>query len=335
MRRRTVANAFPEVKDDEQGLRIMEMDSTGEETKETASDGPQTSVVTSLMSNNRALAAALEDAQLELRSINRENIQLRKQIHEDHHLFVEKTRDLEKQLRSLEQFSGNNLPKPAQVIFHDVYNLLKETCTQFLQGSNFLSDALHLVNSLLTQSNGLVKVEDVSTHKYVHALFNQVSPYVDPVVSTACTTPPPDDLANPACTTPPPDEPSSMEITTSQDVTIETFDTALRPSHREHGKIGDDLAAMDIDQLQVENRRCSKRKSSMGVSYTEPTLNSKLRRGDRFTDTTFCEDGVFWETRKKKKAQSKRQASLTLCGRTKKRAPLTDLTNVIKEEPWF
>ena len=43
--------------------------------------------------------------------------------------------------------------------------------------------------------------------------------------------------------------------------------------HSEHGKIGDDLAAMDIDQLHVENRRCSKRKSSMGVSYTEPTLN--------------------------------------------------------------
>ena len=34
-------------------------------------------------------------------------------------------------------------------------------------------------------------------------------------------------------------------------------------------------------------------------------FNSKLRRGDRFTDTTFCEDGVFWETRKSKLISSR------------------------------
>lgn len=56
-----------------------------------------------------------EDAQLELRSANLENVQLRKQIQEHHHHFVEKTRELEKELRSLEQLSGNHVPKAAQV----------------------------------------------------------------------------------------------------------------------------------------------------------------------------------------------------------------------------
>lgn len=101
-------------------------------------------------------------------------------------------------------------------MFHDVYNLLSQTCAQFLQGSNFLSDALHLVRSLLTPASGPVTFQSVNTHEYPHVLFNKVSPYVDPV-------------ANAACTTPPPDEPSAMEITASQSVIIETNDTAMKP----------------------------------------------------------------------------------------------------------
>ena len=54
-----------------------------------------------------------EDAQLELRSVNLENTQLRKQIHDIHHQFVEKTGDLEKQIKSLEKYS-----EPAQVILY-------------------------------------------------------------------------------------------------------------------------------------------------------------------------------------------------------------------------
>ena len=54
-----------------------------------------------------------EDAQLELRSVNLENTQLRKQIHDIHHQLVEKTGDLEKQIKSLEKYS-----EPAQVILY-------------------------------------------------------------------------------------------------------------------------------------------------------------------------------------------------------------------------
>lgn len=103
-------------------------------------------------------------------------------------------------------------------MFHDVYKLLSQTCAQFLQGSNFLSDALHLVNSILTPANGTGAFQSVTPHEYHHALLNNV-PYVDPV-------------ANAVCTTPPPDEPSAMEITASQSVIIETNDTTMNPLDR-------------------------------------------------------------------------------------------------------
>ena len=101
-------------------------------------------------------------------------------------------------------------------MFHDVYNLLSQTCAQFLQGSNFLSDALHLVRSLLTPANGPLILQSAKTNISPHVMINNVSPYVDP-------------LANAVCTTPPPDEPSAMEITASQSVVIETYDTAVEP----------------------------------------------------------------------------------------------------------
>ena len=55
-----------------------------------------------------------EDAQLDLRSVQLENVQLKKQITESHHKFVEKRSELEKKLKYLEQLSGNHVPKSAQ-----------------------------------------------------------------------------------------------------------------------------------------------------------------------------------------------------------------------------
>ena len=99
-------------------------------------------------------------------------------------------------------------------MFHDIYNLLSQSSAQYVQGTNFLSDAVNLVRSLLTQANGPLTLQNAKTHVSPHVMFNNVSPYVDPVV-------------NAACTTPPPDEPSAMEITASQTVLIETYDTAV------------------------------------------------------------------------------------------------------------
>ncbi|XP_074623294.1 uncharacterized protein LOC141881413 isoform X2 [Acropora palmata] len=315
VRRRSVVKdiAYRRPKNGEQD--ISEITSSYVETKEFAKDKLPSLAVSSLMTNNRALAVALEDAQLELRSVNLENTQLRKQIHDIHHQFVEKTGDLEKQIKSLEKYS-----EPAQVVFGDVNNLVKEACAKFLQGSNFLSDALYQVNSFLTISNGVGKVKGDGTLDSSDSLFNKVS-FEDPVVSAACTTPPPD-------------EPSSMEITLTFNDVI-TADSALMPLHKEQGKFNNDPAAMEIDQSQDVNKRRSKRKSSLRVCYAEPSLNSKLRRGDPFTDSTLCGGTFFREPCKKRKEKSKRQSSLLPLGCKKKRVPLSNLTNIIKEEPGF
>ena len=41
----------------------------------------------------------------------------------------------------------------------------------------------------------------------------------------------------------------------------------------EQVKLNNDTAAMDIDESQDVNKRRSKRKSSLRVCYTEPSLN--------------------------------------------------------------
>ncbi|KAL9968459.1 hypothetical protein ACROYT_G026836 [Oculina patagonica] len=286
--------------------------------KEPRTDKSKTSVYTTLRANNRALAASLEDAQLELRLVRSENVQLKKQFSNSHQLFVEKTSELQRQLQSQEQLSQNNMPKAAQAIFHDVYKLLNQTCAQFLQGSQSLSDAIHLVDSLLTPSKG-------QKHTSPHVVYNNVSPYVDPASIAVCTTPPPD-------------QPSAMEITATQSIIIETNDTIMKNLDRGleknlsfsseqkniDGKVENNKKAMQVSQSQLASQR-AKRKSCSNISYVEPGLRSKLRRGDPFTDSTLFGEESQINKRKRKK-------SLPVMGGTRKRAPLSNLTNIIAEE---
>ncbi|XP_078378228.1 uncharacterized protein LOC144661373 isoform X2 [Oculina patagonica] len=268
--------------------------------------------------SQKAKEPRTEDAQLELRLVRSENVQLKKQFSNSHQLFVEKTSELQRQLQSQEQLSQNNMPKAAQAIFHDVYKLLNQTCAQFLQGSQSLSDAIHLVDSLLTPSKG-------QKHTSPHVVYNNVSPYVDPASIAVCTTPPPD-------------QPSAMEITATQSIIIETNDTIMKNLDRGleknlsfsseqkniDGKVENNKKAMQVSQSQLASQR-AKRKSCSNISYVEPGLRSKLRRGDPFTDSTLFGEESQINKRKRKK-------SLPVMGGTRKRAPLSNLTNIIAEE---
>lgn len=289
-------------------LPTDENSSRSKKPKEQGTDVTKRSVYNTLRDNNRILAAALEDAQLELRLARHENVQLRKQFHDSHQSFVEKTSKLESQLQSVEQLSGNNGLKTVQTAFQDVYKLLNQTCDQFLQGSNSLADALHLVSSYLTP----IKVQK---HTSPHVVYNHVSPYVDPA-------------SNAVCTTPPPDEPSAMEITASQSVIIEINDTIMNNLNTEQKaidvKVNNDIKAMEGNRFQRASQR-AKRKGCTAVNYVEPGLRSKLRRGDPHTDSTLFGEESLTSNRKRKK-------SFPAMGNTKKRTPLANLTNIIPEE---
>lgn len=294
MVRRCCAN----LKDDQREQENMEVESCGDQNRN--SNGSETSASITLMANNRALAAALAEAQQQVRSLHQENINLKKQICDNHLNFVEKSSKLEKQVKSVEYLS-----KEAQVVFSKVYNLLSQSSAFYVQGTNSLSDAVNLVSSSLSK----VDVMDNSEQ------------YMEPPEVKI------------ACTTPPPDEPTEMEFTASQSVVIETFDPAMTGDPLIQSKqpdVDDDGMSLDIMTQELATRR-SKRKSCTGVSYTEPGLRNKLRRGDPFTDTKLFGVELVKDNRKKKK-NLKRSASLPGMSNNKKRAPLNNLTNIIREE---
>ncbi|XP_022803342.1 uncharacterized protein LOC111340696 isoform X3 [Stylophora pistillata] len=299
----------PRAQDRKRDQENMEVESSG-------TGVSKLSTYTTLKENNRALAAALEDTQQELCLLQQENVQLKKQIYDSHLAFVEKTKELEQQLNSLEKISGEDFALKAEAGIKEVHKLLNHSCSKFVQGSNFLSEALHLLSSLHTQAEG-------QKQKTIHVVSNNASPYVDPASNCVCTTPPPDD-------------PSAMEITDVQSTIIENNEIFIKNLDREKGMLcsieAQNETGKESSQSQLPSRR-AKRKSTKGVSYVEPGLRSKLRRGDPFTDSRlFGDENQMNATRKKKKSLTRGTTILPIMGKTKKRAPLANLTNIIVEE---
>ncbi|KAJ8283036.1 hypothetical protein COCON_G00055550 [Conger conger] len=49
-----------------------------------------------------------------------------------------------------------------------------------------------------------------------------------------------------------------------------------------------------------------RRRGKGAVSYKEPSINCKMRRGDKFSDTKFLSSPIFKDKKKKKKAHAQK-----------------------------
>ncbi|XP_028512540.1 uncharacterized protein LOC114574366 [Exaiptasia diaphana] len=268
----------------------------------------------SLQANNRSLAAALEEARIQINASNQENVLLKRQLQGERQHHIETLR--------------REVDIKVQEKFKVIDEYLQKTVCKLLDCTNLITSATDII---------------------CHSKPNETTNVLTPLSNTPFHS---------LDTTPPPDEPETMEVTSAEIIPMETTcvemgcidavvselsqrvystqsqvvdDSECDPHDQASGLSSccEDNTLMSCDPV-ASNEAMTKRtrRSSAGnVSYVMPSLRSKLRRGDPFTDTSFREHLGNKDSSKKRRGRMS-----TGCIQKKPRFALSNLTNIIREE---
>ncbi|XP_032241331.2 uncharacterized protein LOC116620008 isoform X2 [Nematostella vectensis] len=283
-----------------------------------------------ILANNRELAVALEEAQIKINKLNLTNVEIKKQLQGERQMYIDKLqREVDKQLKEK---------------FDKINQVLQEVISKFLECSTLMQT----INSLVAFPTAPTTTPLTYS---LHALsFNTTPPPDEPVgwdpmeVGPTISTPGPDDFViqeNNDFTT------AFVEPMQMDELSFMGGETDLL-HNRKPGKDTNRITQSPRERMSPTAYRMTRTpkqaRSSVNlnsqttplipateralrrtpsVTYTMPSLRSKLRRGDPFTDSSLY--NAFPEKRKCPRVS-------TGCLKKRPRSVLSNISNTISEE---